>query len=496
MSWLLIVAPLSTSQPIRRAVSQQANPPINSRFGAVESYYRPDEAAALGIGWERIIFEWRLFQPDSPDQWNTDQIPDSWLATAAASGREVIGLVKNAPHWATGSPLLGAPALGLDKPIDDPANTFGTFMTRLVREYSQKWHIHHWIIYNEPDIQPSDTNFFEFAGTAEDYYHVLKVAYLAAHQADPQAIIHFAGTTWWEDESHKRPQFIARVLQIASQDPAAKLNGLFFDVLTIHVYDRTELVWQMVNELGGLTVAAGFPKEIWIDELNAHPTEDVDWSISNPYIEVRLSQQADFLIQATALAMAAGAQRVGVYRLYDNVSDVLAGTSNAAWGLIRNDGTHRPAYKAWRTVIKEFANTTTVGRVDHDPQSPVTIIALHEIDRTLIVAWSKSGASIPLTVVDQPGITAVDVNDKPVPLTYYDGLDRVTLEPCYKPCSIEGSPILISIPDPSIEPESVLGFIDQYGHRQPINAASRSTTPPRKPLSASPTEAATPVDAP
>src|SRR5262245_51436448 len=86
----------------------------NSRFGAVESFFRPEDAVEAGVGWERIIFEWRYLQPNSPADWDTSHVPDKWLADAQRDGRLVVGLIKNAPHWATGSDLLGAVPLGLD----------------------------------------------------------------------------------------------------------------------------------------------------------------------------------------------------------------------------------------------------------------------------------------------------------------------------------------------------------------------------------------------
>src|SRR5436309_7970729 len=78
--------------------AQQSAP--TGRFGAVESYYRPQDAVEAGVGLERIIFEWRYLQPNGPDDWDTSYVSEDWLANAARDGRTVIGLIKNAPHWA------------------------------------------------------------------------------------------------------------------------------------------------------------------------------------------------------------------------------------------------------------------------------------------------------------------------------------------------------------------------------------------------------------
>src|SRR5438105_3833037 len=122
---VLILAVLVILTSGRSATAQQpaAQPArlasTDSRFGAVESFFRPEDAVEAGVGWERIIFEWRYLQPNSPSDWDTSHVPNQWLSDAKRDGRMVVGLLKNAPHWATGSDLLGAVPLGLGLPIDD-----------------------------------------------------------------------------------------------------------------------------------------------------------------------------------------------------------------------------------------------------------------------------------------------------------------------------------------------------------------------------------------
>src|SRR5690606_2192867 len=170
--------------------AQQWDAPAPSPFGVVEAYYRPGDARDLRAGWERIIFEWPRFQPDGPHQYNLDAVSESWLRDARDAGREVVGLLKNTPLWASDIKMLGAAPHGLDLPIDDPANVWAAFVRKTVAHYSANWGIHRWIIYNEPDIRPGEMPWYEFDGTEADYYQMLKVAYLAAGSVDPQAKIH------------------------------------------------------------------------------------------------------------------------------------------------------------------------------------------------------------------------------------------------------------------------------------------------------------------
>jgi hypothetical protein len=62
----------------RPTAHAQVTPLPGPRFGLVNAYVAPDAAAELGIGWEQITFDWRAFQPHSPDDFITDSIRRGW----------------------------------------------------------------------------------------------------------------------------------------------------------------------------------------------------------------------------------------------------------------------------------------------------------------------------------------------------------------------------------------------------------------------------------
>src|SRR5688500_3492797 len=93
--WLLVTVTLLLGS---QAAAQDAPP---NPFGVVEGFWLPDEACALGVGWERIIFSWAQHQPTSPDDWHTLNVDDRWLEAAHDCNREVVALLKDAPVWAT-----------------------------------------------------------------------------------------------------------------------------------------------------------------------------------------------------------------------------------------------------------------------------------------------------------------------------------------------------------------------------------------------------------
>ncbi len=68
--------------------------PVDPRFGAIESFWAAEEAAELGVGWERILFYWNEIQPTNSDYWNTLHVLEEWLVEAEMHDRRVVGLLE------------------------------------------------------------------------------------------------------------------------------------------------------------------------------------------------------------------------------------------------------------------------------------------------------------------------------------------------------------------------------------------------------------------
>lgn len=351
-------------------------------FGAIESYYRPDDAVELGIQWDRIIFAWNLIQPESAGDFNTDVVPQAYLDDARAAGRQIVGLIKGTPEWASRSGSLGAPPNGLNLPYDNPRNVWGQFVTRLVEHYSAEG-IHHWIIWNEPDIRPGEGS-VEFQGEVEDYAALLRTAYLAAKAADPTAHIQTAGMSWWHDVNAFRTPFLVRLLEVIHRDEDAREHNYYFDGISLHIYFRTETVWPILEANREILASFGLQnKEIWLNEFNASPRLDPDAEIDAPFQSTN-QQQADFVVQTSALALAAGLDRMAVYRLFDN--DFTPGVSEP-WGLVRHDGSLRPAAEAYARIITEYAGFR---RVERFTTGQGTLVMFVYPDRTRYVMWNDS----------------------------------------------------------------------------------------------------------
>jgi len=362
-------------------VAQQAPP--DPRFGAVEAFRDPVAAAEAGVGWERILFYWSELQPNGPEDWNGYHVPDEWLASADAQGREVVGLLKFTPQWATdGSYGCGVPR-GLDLPVDDPGNLWANFIRRVVQMYVGR--INHWIIWNEPDIVPP-TYGYEWCGTTEEYYRLLKVAYLAAHQVNPDVVIHLAGMTTWHDRTYLR-----RFLTLATQDPSGAEHGYYFDVVSLHIYFRSETIPDIINETRTTLTAYGLRKPIWLNETNAPPNSDPQWPMAAANYEISLEEQASFLLQSFSLALSAGAERIAVYKWLDN--DLAPNFE--PFGIIRPDFSHRPAFDAYKLITTHYAGTITA-REDRQPL--YTMVTLDRGNLTTRVLWARTQADASISV--------------------------------------------------------------------------------------------------
>lgn len=432
--WLLAL--IGWTMTARPALAQSATP-SEPRIGAVEAFWVPEEAARLGLGWERILFYWSEIQPTGPEDWNTLHVDDRWLARAAADGREVVGLLKQTPAWATeGLPVVGTPR-GLYLPSDDPQNLWANYVRRIAAYYAPRG-VHHWIIWNEPEIDPTVYG-YEFAGSVADYYQLVKVAHQVMKAVDPLAVIHLAGVTYWHDAVAGRPQYLQRFLEEAARDPQAETNGFFFDVISLHIYFRVESIPAIVQEVEQLQARFGLDKPIWLNETNAPPDQDPLWPVERPTFPVNLEQQAWFVPQAIALAFASGVERVGVYKF----TDILVAPGAEPFGLLRADLTPRPALTALANTLHWLRGFTAVEVTTSEAAQVVTFYRPGEWVR---LVWARGPQPVPLTLPARAAAgRVVDVFGASQALQPTNGVYALTLGPaqCAPDCFIGGPPLFV-----------------------------------------------------
>lgn len=471
---LFIGLTLTLAQP---AGSAQAPDP---RFGIVESFWVPEEAAALDAGWERILFYWREIQPTGPEDWNTLHVYEEWLRAAEQQGQPVIGLLKNTPLWATDANSEAGLPRGLYLPLDDPENLWANFVRDIARYYGARG-VHHWIIWNEPEIAPGVYG-HEFAGSVEDYVRLLKVAYLVMKAEDPQAVIHLAGLTWWHD-----PAYVGELLAAITSDPDAAANDYFFDVISLHIYFRSETVRQILLAVTDLQAAQGLNKPIWINEMNASPNLDPAWPVTRPAFQVDLNQQAWFIVQATALGFASGAGSIGIYKLLD----ISLPPGGESFGLLRPDKSRRPAFYAYQTTIAQLRDFTAVGLEEAPGYYVVTFQRPQGVTR---VIWARTRTDVTLVLPalgDYGSLLAAtgEPLDSPLVVDAHYLLTLPGARCAAAPCEIGGAPLFL------VEPGAVAPNVTEVApFLPPSPTPTPSATPsPSPPPSATPSPSPTPL---
>src|SRR5262245_54427520 len=184
MAAVLLVA----SAPPAAADRWWADPPV---LGIVDAGRQVTAARQAGATWDRALFLWQEIQPNAASDWNLDRYVDQVAIRPSLTGSlPLVGVVQGTPVWAATDWHDAAASVptGLDLPVDDPRNTFGQFMLRLVRTYKDR--IHTWVIWNEPDFQPGESGtWWTWSGNAADFYKLLRTGYRAVKKVDPNATV-------------------------------------------------------------------------------------------------------------------------------------------------------------------------------------------------------------------------------------------------------------------------------------------------------------------
>lgn len=339
--------------------------PSDIRFGAVEAYHAPAAAWQAGVAWERVRFHWAYIQAGGESNWDDGEFTDDVLAGELAAGREVVGLLIGLPDWANEN---GIPR-GLYLPHTDPGNTWATFVRRIVGRYAGR--INHWILWNEPDVWDSNHPGHTWDGSVQDFLQLNRVGYTTAKETNPNAVIHLAAFTHWWDAAYGRELYFQRFLTALVADPTAVGNNYYFDIVTLHLYFQPHYVYDITSFYYGLMGSYGIWKPIWIVETNAAPSMDPTWPVENPRFHISLEEQAAYMPQALAMGMAAGAQRIGIYKLIDTAEDKFANPE--PFGLIRADGSYRPAFYTFQMATSMLAGATRTTRDRWDDVGQVTL---------------------------------------------------------------------------------------------------------------------------
>ncbi len=353
-------------------------------FGVNESFRATEIAKNLGAKWSRFVFEWSQVEEEEGNyQKLTHQfyLGPGTLDRELANGLNIYGLLKNTPPFAQLNPADGVRS----KP--DLAK-WGHFVRVIVGHYKDK--IDHWAIWNEVEISPGGANaiYNTFVGTAAEYKEVLKVAYQVAKFANPNAKIILAPYSYHHDLHEGGEQslpWLEELFAALAADPEAAANNYYFDIFAMNIYrnphdlyDRYagNIPWSVRppdrTSVRDKLAAAGIDPnrfEWWITEtacVSYDDTQAVGWDAAarNDGFRITMQEQAAALVQAYALAFAAGWDTV----FWHAMSDDPPPPPDELWGLARfhNDlvnadtGRLRPAACAYRMAARYMSHASNI----------------------------------------------------------------------------------------------------------------------------------------
>ena len=281
-----------------------------------EGYERMDRAAAMaqaaGVKWSREEFSWSRIET-RPGEYDF-HFYDKVVETAERHGICVYGLLSYWSQWTKPYTQEG---------FDD----FSRYAAALVKRYKER--IRHWEIYNEPNI-------FFWKGPRELYPDLVKKCYAAIKEADPEAQVLAISTAGIDRK------FIRMCLDA----------GAPFDGLTIHPYRSLLSEKSFIEELKATAEMVG-NRPMWITEMG--------WSTQIGGVSER--DQAQLLARCYLSAAASGVCRnVSWYDFRCDGDDQFYNEDN--FGVLRNDLSPKPAYRALMTVCRTLNSGIAKRRSD------------------------------------------------------------------------------------------------------------------------------------
>lgn len=262
-------------------------------------------AAAAGVKWTREEFHWNWVEnPKGTFDWSFfDEMVDS----ATAHGISVYGLVA---YWTEWSP----------PPFDDRfVKDYCDYLRVLVNRYKDR--IHHWEIWNEPNI-------FFWPDDKARYAVLLREAYKAIKETDPTAKVLGMSTAGID------VKFIEQMTEL----------GVEYDDLTVHPYRHALDPLGFKAELERTSEQFG-NRPIWITEMG--------WPSNIGGVTER--QQAALVSGVYLTGLASPVVRnVSWYNFREDGEDPFYNEHH--FGLLRHDMTPKIGYAALATIGELFAD--------------------------------------------------------------------------------------------------------------------------------------------
>lgn len=287
----------------------------------------------LGVKYVRFDADWSAIQPTSSERYDWEAT-DRVVKTADEFGVNTLLIITYTPAWAQEESTRKANTFP-----EDPA-IFAKFAGEVAARYSSS--VKYYEIWNEPNLAES--------GTAKDYAEILKLSSTEIRKSDPDAVILTGGLA---PNEKGFVSFIEALYQEGAQNS--------FDIICLHPYTypgspESRYSWNSWLQISSVRKVmeknGDSGKKTWITEFGA-PTggPGVEQEIGEcvfTYGRDYMSEKAQVEIASQAIEFCKANDYIGGFFFYNLQDKDSTETSENCFGLLRADGSKKPAY----TIIK------------------------------------------------------------------------------------------------------------------------------------------------
>ncbi len=347
-------APYSPASPIAGNSSSAIGLSVADTLSFVsdqELKKRLDDIASVGVEWIRIDIDWGDVQPQNSRLFQWGRI-DRVVSAAAARNIRVLAILVYTPPWARPDNCNS------NRCPPTELSLFGAFAAAAAARYAPLG-VHDWEIWNEPNLKGS----WLPRADGADYAALLKIASVAIKNEDPSAqiIVGGLGARDTGEGSISPIDFLAELY--------ARGAGHYFDAVAFHPYSfplppnyaEQSNAWQQMQNtdpsLRGVMEKNGDSvKKIWITEYGAPTGGPGALATAGTYLFAKYADHVSEDWQAHLLTDAVASARAypwaGPFFWY-SYEDIGTGpwTNENFFGLLRYDGSAKPAYTALKQAI-------------------------------------------------------------------------------------------------------------------------------------------------
>jgi len=306
-----------------------------------------------GLLWHRQDFTWNAIEPKN-GTFIFDQY-DQVVEEATQAGVRILGILDYSAEWASSAPTIWTD--GRDRAPPKNLEDWKEYVYKTVEHF--KGRVSHWEVWNEPNID----DFWLPEPDPLGYANLLRAAYLAAKEADPECTVLIGGAIGFNFN------FLRQVYSYGA--------SRYFDAMAWHPYPGNDSCFDQfdfsgsMKELKDMMAANGdADKEIWFTELA--------WGIGP---NVTRDDQANLLVRAYVLSLAEGVDRLLWFNFRG--SPLEEGS-----GLIDSDFTRRPAFIAHANLARVLEGAQYDAKLN---MKSVQCHSFRKKEERIVFIWVPSG---------------------------------------------------------------------------------------------------------